>query len=54
MDRCCSRCGQNKTNDMFIPKRNICKECRNKRAKEKYTEEKSKPSDYEKDFKTTD
>lgn len=32
----CSKCCENKTNDEFIPNRNICKECRNKKSREKY------------------
>jgi hypothetical protein len=36
LEKCCSRCGETKTEDMFIPKRNICKICRNERSREKY------------------
>jgi hypothetical protein len=36
LEKCCSRCKNIKTEDMFIPKRNICKECRNIRSREKY------------------
>lgn len=28
LEKCCSKCDQTKTSDKFIPKRNICKECR--------------------------
>ena len=34
--KCCSRCGETKDFDKFIKKRNICKECDNKRHKERY------------------
>jgi len=34
--KCCSRCGKTKMGDKFISKRNICKECRNERSREKY------------------
>ena len=34
--KCCSKCGETKIENMFIPKRNICKECRNKISREKY------------------
>ena len=37
LEKCCSRCKNVKSNDKFIPKRNICKECRNERSREKYT-----------------
>jgi len=36
LEKCCSRCCITKLENMFIPKRNICKECRNKRSREKY------------------
>lgn len=36
LEKCCSRCKNIKTEDKFIPKRNICKECRNIRSREKY------------------
>ena len=36
VEKCCSKCGQTKIENMFIPKRNICKECRNKTSREKY------------------
>ena len=36
LEKCCSRCKNIKTEDKFIPKRNICKECRNKTSREKY------------------
>ena len=32
----CSKCGIIKNESLFIPKRNICKECRNKNNREKY------------------
>ena len=32
----CSKCGCIKNESLFIPKRNICKECRNKNNREKY------------------
>jgi hypothetical protein len=35
-EKTCSRCGETKIENMFIPKRNICKECRNKTNREKY------------------
>jgi hypothetical protein len=34
----CSKCGITKIESLFIPKRNICKECRNKKSREKYSE----------------
>ena len=37
LEKCCSKCGETKIENMFIPKRNICKECRNKKSREKYT-----------------
>ena len=36
LEKCCSKCGETKIENMFIPKRNICKECRNKNNREKY------------------
>jgi hypothetical protein len=36
LEKCCSKCGEIKIEIMFIPKRNICKECRNKNNREKY------------------
>jgi hypothetical protein len=36
LEKCCSKCGIIKLETMFIPKRNICKECRNNRSREKY------------------
>jgi hypothetical protein len=36
LEKCCSKCGETKIENMFIPKRNICKECRNKKSREKY------------------
>jgi hypothetical protein len=36
LNKCCSKCNQIKIESMFIPKRNICKECRNKKSREKY------------------
>jgi hypothetical protein len=36
LEKCCSRCGITKIENLFIPKRNICKECRNFRSREKY------------------
>ena len=35
-EKCCSRCCIKKNVELFIPKRNICKECRNSRTREKY------------------
>jgi len=37
LEKCCSRCKNVKQEDKFIPKRNICKECRNERSREKYS-----------------
>ena len=37
LEKCCSRCKNVKPEDKFIPKRNICKECRNERNREKYS-----------------
>jgi len=36
LEKKCSRCLIQKLECMFIPKRNICKECRNNRCREKY------------------
>lgn len=36
LEKCCSRCGIIKNNNLFIPNRNICKECRNTKSREKY------------------
>jgi hypothetical protein len=36
LEKCCSKCSEIKTENMFIPNRNICKECRNKNSREKY------------------
>lgn len=36
LEKCCSKCGEIKIENMFIPNRNICKECRNKNSREKY------------------
>jgi len=36
LEKCCSKCGETKIEKFFIPKRNICKECRNKKSREKY------------------
>jgi hypothetical protein len=35
-EKLCSKCGETKNEDKFIPKRNICKECRNKKSRDKY------------------
>ena len=36
LDKSCSKCGEIKTEDKFIIKRNICKQCRNNKSREKY------------------
>jgi uncharacterized protein (DUF983 family) len=36
LEKCCSKCGVTKIDTLFIPKRNICKECRNAGSREKY------------------
>ena len=36
VEKCCSKCGIHKNTELFIPKRNICKECRNNKSREKY------------------
>jgi len=36
LEKTCSKCDTTKLESMFIPKRNICKECRNIRSREKY------------------
>ena len=37
LEKCCSKCGIKKFENLFIPKRNICKECRNTTSREKYS-----------------
>ncbi len=37
LEKTCSKCGLIKVSNMFIPNRNICKECRNKNSREKYS-----------------
>jgi len=37
LEKCCSKCGITKTENLFITNRNICKECRNKKSREKYS-----------------
>lgn len=37
LEKCCSKCGIIKTENLFITNRNICKECRNKKSREKYS-----------------
>ena len=36
LEKCCSKCCITKIESLFIPKRNICKECRNIKSREKY------------------
>jgi len=36
LDKCCSKCGEIKMKDKFIPNRNICKSCRNAKCRENY------------------
>jgi hypothetical protein len=36
LEKCCSKCGITKNENLFIPKRNICKECRNMSSRKKY------------------
>ena len=36
IEKCCSRCGIIKNNNLFISNRNICKECKNAKSREKY------------------
>lgn len=36
LEKTCSNCKTTKIESLFIPKRNICKECRNIRSREKY------------------
>ena len=36
LEKCCSKCGITKNESLFIPKRNICKECRNIRSRDNY------------------
>ena len=38
LEKTCSKCGDTKLENMFIIKRNICKECRNKNSREKYNQ----------------
>jgi len=35
-EKTCSKCDETKTEEKFIPNRNICKECRNKKSRDKY------------------
>jgi len=37
LEKCCSKCNSIKIESLFIPNRNICKECRNKKSREKYS-----------------
>ena len=37
LENCCSKCFQTKNVDKFIKNRNICKECRNFKSREKYS-----------------
>ena len=36
LEKCCSKCGITKIECLFIPRRNICKECRNQKSRENY------------------
>jgi hypothetical protein len=36
LEKCCSTCGETKIENMFIPKRNVCKECRNSKSRHNY------------------
>ena len=36
LEKCCSKCNTTKIAPLFIPKRNICKECRNIKSRENY------------------
>jgi len=36
LEKCCSKCSCIKVSTLFIPNRNICKECRNNKSREKY------------------
>jgi hypothetical protein len=36
IEKCCSKCKTIKIENMFIPKRNICKECRNNKNRDTY------------------
>lgn len=36
LEKCCSKCLMTKNETLFITKRNICKECRNIKSREKY------------------
>jgi hypothetical protein len=38
MDKCCSKCGINKPLDRIVKNRNICKDCCNKKKREKIKE----------------
>jgi len=46
LEKICSKCGIKKNENMFIPKRNICKECRNKKSREKYKVFNNNKDDY--------
>ena len=46
LEKCCSRCGETKTKDKFIQKRNICKQCRNKKIRDDYSSNKSSTVDH--------
>jgi hypothetical protein len=37
LQKCCSKCDKIKTCDLFIKNRNICKDCHNKKCREKYS-----------------
>lgn len=47
LEKCCSKCGNKKTEDKFIPNRNICKECRNAKSRENYKIVEVDKDDYE-------
>ena len=36
LEKCCSKCAIWKIEELFIPKRNVCKVCRNERSRDKY------------------
>jgi len=36
LEKCCSKCAIWKIEELFIPKRNVCKTCRNERSRDKY------------------
>ena len=36
LEKCCSKCFTTKIESLFIPQRNICKECRNNKSRENY------------------